>query len=517
MPRAVIYVRVSTKEQVQNMSLSIQREQCRDWCERNGYDVDRVFEDAGESAKTIDRPEFLRMVDYCRSSKGRVQAVVVYSGSRFARNLDDHVSMRVVLGTHGVKLRSATEAYSDDPDGRLIENISAVLAEHDNNVKARRTRVGMERALREGRWTFQPPLGYLRQGIRRASTLIPDPARAPIVIEAFRLFATGTLTKKRTLTKLTALGLKTAKGRPLGAQAFERLLRNPIYAGRLTVAAWDVDVEADFAPLITAEMFNLVQARLDGRRTTARPHLRSHPDFPLRHFTRCGCCGKPLTASWSRSRQGNRYGYYRCPGKGCGKVSVRREQLHQEFVRFVECRQPHVEFVQLFRAIVEDVWRNRHKGAAAQARRLEDRLADLKARKARLVDAVADQLLRKDEGRERLDAVEAEAALVQRELGEAREEELDLESVLGFAERFLSQAAGLWNDASHAHRERLQGSIFPAGVTFSDAGFETSATSLMFSELRDSEAEKLQLASPTGFEPPPATLPEFSSSGSSRT
>lgn len=87
--------------------------------------------------------------------------------------------------------------------------------------------------------------------------------------------------------------------------------------------------------------------------------------------------------------------------------------------------------IAVFESAAAPTRRNRHKGAAAQARRLEERLADLKARKSRLIDAVADQLRRKDEARERLDAVEAEAALVQRELGEAREEELDLELVLG--------------------------------------------------------------------------------------
>ena len=92
--------------------------------------------------------------------------------------------------------------------------------------------------------------------------------------------------------------------------------------------------------------------------------------------------------------------------------------------------------------------------------------------------------------------------MVQLELSEVREEELNLEVVLNFAEHFVTNAARLWSDADPAHKELLQGSIFPAGVTFSDDGFGTSVTSLMFSELRDSDAEKLQVASPTGFEPP---------------
>ena len=56
--RAVIYCRVSTVEQASNLSLPTQEQACREYCARQGYDVDQVFVDAGESAKTIDRPEF---------------------------------------------------------------------------------------------------------------------------------------------------------------------------------------------------------------------------------------------------------------------------------------------------------------------------------------------------------------------------------------------------------------------------------------------------------------------------
>ena len=48
--RAVIYCRVSSADQVKNLSLSTQEKACREYCAREGYDVDQVFIDAGESA-----------------------------------------------------------------------------------------------------------------------------------------------------------------------------------------------------------------------------------------------------------------------------------------------------------------------------------------------------------------------------------------------------------------------------------------------------------------------------------
>jgi predicted site-specific integrase-resolvase len=71
MGEAVIYVRVSDSRQVDNTSLEAQERICRSWCQTNGLEVDQVFTDAGESAKTADRTEFQRMFAYLRRTRGK--------------------------------------------------------------------------------------------------------------------------------------------------------------------------------------------------------------------------------------------------------------------------------------------------------------------------------------------------------------------------------------------------------------------------------------------------------------
>src|SRR5688500_20275507 len=91
--RAVIYCRVSTTEQTQNLSLPTQERVCREYCKREGLEIARVFVDHGESAKTIQRTEFLNLIAFCRQNKGRVQGVIVYALNRFSRNAaDDHAA-----------------------------------------------------------------------------------------------------------------------------------------------------------------------------------------------------------------------------------------------------------------------------------------------------------------------------------------------------------------------------------------------------------------------------------------
>ena len=80
---AVIYCRVSTKDQLENFSIETQEKACRDYCERNGYRVLRVFREAA-SAKTSNspRPEFQAMLAHCRKHSEDIGAVVIYAISR---------------------------------------------------------------------------------------------------------------------------------------------------------------------------------------------------------------------------------------------------------------------------------------------------------------------------------------------------------------------------------------------------------------------------------------------------
>ena len=101
---AVIYVRVSTKEQTENLSLPTQLRACDDYCARQGFQVVERFIEQGESARTTDRTELQRLLTFCRERKGRVAFVVVYNLTRFARETHDHFALRTYL--RGLAFRS---------------------------------------------------------------------------------------------------------------------------------------------------------------------------------------------------------------------------------------------------------------------------------------------------------------------------------------------------------------------------------------------------------------------------
>lgn len=85
-------------------------------------------------------------------------------------------------------------------------------------------------------------------------------------------------------------------------------------------------------------MFYRAQAVLDGRVVVSGPRPRNHPDFPLRGFMRCDVCGRPLTGSWSKGRNGH-YAYYHCQ-RQCRAVNVSKAALEGAFVDELALLQP---------------------------------------------------------------------------------------------------------------------------------------------------------------------------------
>jgi DNA invertase Pin-like site-specific DNA recombinase len=192
---AVIYVRVSTKEQIENLSLPTQLRACEEYCRRQGYEILERFHEEGESAKTTDRSQLQNLLTYCRLNKGRVHFVVVFNLTRFARDKYDHFALRSHLQSLGISLRSATEPIDDTSTGKLMEGVLAAFAQFDNDCRSDRTRAGMKAALELGRWVFLAPIGYLNAPRQRAH---PDfPLRAFVRCESCGRGLTGSWSKGR--------------------------------------------------------------------------------------------------------------------------------------------------------------------------------------------------------------------------------------------------------------------------------------------------------------------------------
>lgn len=262
MAQGLIYTRVASKEQVANLSSETQEQACVEYCSNNGIEVEAVFRDREVSGKSTDRPQFQKMLDFCRENKARIDCIVVYAVNRFARDQYDHHVVRAYLSKFGITLVSITEPSNDSSTGKLMEGVLAAFAQFDNDVRGERTAAGIRAAKKKGRWPHQAPLGYSNTKGSPGPSLLPDPQRAPLIQEAFSLYSSGRYSMKQVLDRVGDRGLKGRTGKLVSRQGFAHLLRNPAYTGTIKDARGGMSFKADFEPLVDEATFERVQGLL---------------------------------------------------------------------------------------------------------------------------------------------------------------------------------------------------------------------------------------------------------------
>jgi site-specific DNA recombinase len=477
--RAVIYCRVSTKKQVKGESLGEQLRQCEEYCARSGWEVDQTFIEGGEDGNTTQRTALQRMLAYCATHRERIGYVVVKETSRWTRVTADYYLLLESVELLGIGLRSATQPIDESPAGRLVGGMSAVYAQHENDLRRERVVGGMQARVRKGAWPFQPAIGYQKRIGRNGATLQPDPATAPLVRLAFELIDSGR-NRRQALETVTAQGLRSSRtGKPLSAKAFEYLLRNPMYAGRRRVHDWDLDVQGDSEAIVPPDLFDRVQRRLTHPSAVSGSRGDRTADFPLRRLLKCSC-GRYLTASWSKGR-GNHYGYYHCTK--CGQTRLSASTAEASLQTRLQSLRPDSSCFELFRAILVDVGRKQGEDGRKAAQTLKRNLQELRERERRLTGLLLDRKIDQRAYDGQLLGIREEIDRNERELDELATPDDDMGDFIEFADYVVNHAAEFWESADTPAKQQFQQLLFPAGIRCEGKQVGTGPTALFFSLL----------------------------------
>src|SRR5713101_8127130 len=119
----IIYCRVSSKEQIEGTNLDSQEMACMEYARFKNIKILKTLIEQGESAKFADRTQLLALIDFCRQNKGKVEVILVWKVDRFARNVEDHYTVKATLARFGVQIVSVTEPIDPNPNGKLLETI----------------------------------------------------------------------------------------------------------------------------------------------------------------------------------------------------------------------------------------------------------------------------------------------------------------------------------------------------------------------------------------------------------
>jgi len=483
---AVIYCRVSSKEQVEGTSLESQEIACKEYAVRHQLDAVRVFVERGESAKFADRPQLLEMLTFCKKREHGVKQLLVWKVDRLARNVGDHFNIKASLLKLDVEVVSVTEPIDAKPEGKLLETILAGFAQFDNDIRAARTLQGMRRKIQEGIFPWQPPLGYKgasQPGEKKTEADVPDQPAFRLLQQGWSEFATGKFTKAQMLRQLTSRGLRTRFGASLSNQAIDHILGNRFYTGIVRDPWSGEEHTGRHLPMISRETFNLVQ-QIISRRNRKIPHRAKRPEFPLRTFVRCANCECPLTGSFSRGRS-NVYPYYHCVRQNCdnrGNYSL--ADVHREFIQFLATRSADRHAIAHLRDYVRkavESWEGTNtvlrERQEVEAKRAHEQLGQL-------IRMKMEQLISDDEFR-------AQRLLLSNRLAESGgtpRSEAKPETLLNDLDVIsapLMQLAQAWDGVQADFRLRFQRMVLPAGYAFGRIGTAQTGRLLSFIESSD--------------------------------
>ena len=315
-PNVVVYYRVSyIRQAVEGSGLEEQRKACEGYCKAEGLNILEKFIDIGKSAYSgKERKEFDRMIQYCMDNQQNVRAIVVYDLSRFFRDAEKHLKYRELLRNIGITLMSTQMELGEDPYQKFLEIIIAGKNELSSGIKSKQSQESQIKTRRKGRLTQRAPIGYLNQrqleGPRRRTLVVHDPDRAPIIAEAFKMYAYSDRSKLSIYRWATEAGLTNRKtGKPISTSTFDRVLENPVYAGIIHVVD-DENVIAEFEPIVTKNLFEDAQAKLMGDTSRRVPHSLEPTGRPLQGVICCPECGVRLSGSHRPGKSGKLYGYY---------------------------------------------------------------------------------------------------------------------------------------------------------------------------------------------------------------
>ena len=502
MPLAVIYVRVSTSDQVDNYSLETQETECAKYCAREGLEVDRIFREEGESAKTVNRTALQEMLRYLTSNakKREITHVIVYRVDRLAREVGGHHTIKTTLNKLNVTLHSVMERFDETATGKLTENLMAVLAQFDNDLRSQRTKDGMLAAIAHGRWVWAAPIGYLR-GPARGTSLIIDPVRGPVVREMFQRAANGE-TKDSIRLWGAQHGVTTSQGNPLHPQQVHRLLTNPIYTGTVVVPKWNIRRQGDFEALVDFETFRMANHTIPSGDGRSRNRALDNPDFPLRRTVRCGECTYPLTGSWSTGKGGTRYAYYHCRNKECRKTRVTKAELEAVFEEWLSETSLPDSFFDALELVVQDYAAEAQQTNKQARETVQGALDDLVAKEARLMDTfLAGVGITEETFSRHLKAIEDQRISLQEEMGLLLVDNIDFEATIEKARRIMSDLPKSWNTLSPLQRLVFLRFLVPNGIGYQNGRVGTPESPDGIRGIASFFDDEKRVAVPAGFEP----------------
>jgi DNA invertase Pin-like site-specific DNA recombinase len=146
------YIRVSTDEQATSrLGLNAQRVAIAQACVERGWELVEVIEDAGYSAKDLNRPGIQHALTMLEGRQPQAQALVVAKLDRLTRSLLDFAGIMERARKKGWSLAALDLGVdTTTPAGEMVANVMATFAQFERHLIGERTKAALAIKKAEG-------------------------------------------------------------------------------------------------------------------------------------------------------------------------------------------------------------------------------------------------------------------------------------------------------------------------------------------------------------------------------
>ena len=327
---AGIYIRVSTEDQArEGFSLGEQEEKLRQLCSFKDFQVYKVYQDRGISAKDMEhRPGFQQMMDDMR--KGKINYIVAYKLDRVTRSVRDLEQLIDELEKYNCYLIcERDDVNTSTANGRFFVRMLTVLSQLEIEVVSERTKFGMNGAIKAGHLPGKCPLGYYRD---KDKVVKIDPITSQVVKRIFKMYLEG-----KSYYRISEIfndeKVLYPRDKEWTEASIRTIVNNQIYVGDY-IRNKTSDNEAErvvyenvVAPIITRAEWEEVQKQKE-KNKQAFSRDRVYIFYQRLYCSKCGT----LMNCTSPGGKKRGYLYYRCDN--C-RMAVNESNVEKEIMNFI--------------------------------------------------------------------------------------------------------------------------------------------------------------------------------------
>lgn len=318
---AGLYIRVSTEDQArEGFSLPEQEKRLRAMCEYKGYEIYKLYKDAGISAKTGNtRPAFEELLQDIRDKK--CNTIVVLKLDRLTRSVFDLEGIMNFLEENNAYLDCANEEINTtNSSGKMVARLLTTVSQNEIERTNERTKFGLSGAIKEGHILARAPLGYKHIDKK----LVPDPLTKDIVIRIYNLYFEG----KSYYNIATIFNEEQVLGKTNWKDTgILRIISNKVYKGdyvhgkRTNHPTLYKDV---VEPIVSKEMWDNCQVQ---KKKNQKNYMRTQTYIFLQKL-KCPKCGRILAGGASHKIKSDKwYFYYKC---GNCKSNIHEDKIEDK-------------------------------------------------------------------------------------------------------------------------------------------------------------------------------------------